>query len=89
MTLESSINSLIISSEKGDCAAIKELIESGINVDGRPEDDHMQRAGYADAVRSLRFSLISVHDDFFMCYAGKHGTHSSRNKLYVWEERSC
>ena len=51
MALESSMNNLIISSEKGDSAAIEEIIKSGINIDGRPEDDHMQRAGYADEVK--------------------------------------
>ena len=60
LVLFSGVNSLIFSSEKGDVASIEELISSGVHIDGRPEDDHMQRAGYEDDVSTLNVNFCSL-----------------------------
>jgi hypothetical protein len=49
-SLKASVQDLIILAEEGNSAAIEQLVQAGTNIDGRPEDDHIQRAGYAEEV---------------------------------------
>ncbi len=50
LSLKASVHDLIISAEEGNSAAIEQLVQAGANIDGVIEDDHIQRAGYADEV---------------------------------------
>jgi hypothetical protein len=50
LSLKASVKDLIMSAEEGNSAAIEQLVQAGTNINGRQEDDHMQRAGYADEV---------------------------------------
>jgi hypothetical protein len=64
LSLKSSVQDLVISAEEGNSAAIEQLVQAGTNIDGRPEDDHIQRAGYSDEVthksRLISNSLYSL-----------------------------